>query len=214
MLKPDLVGHKFNRLTVIAEAGRRKHGHVLWLCRCECGKETKLSTSDLNWGGTVSCGCYNRSIAGSNFFRHGLRQTPLGNVFNGMISRCYKKTNRMYPRYGGRGICVCEGLRSSPVGLLVLVGQPVKGQMLDRKNNDGNYSCGQCAECQSKGWTMNLRWATRTEQNRNKCSNCLVTVGGQTKCMAEWSEILGVPYKKLYYEWERGRWPKEEPIGV
>ena len=32
--KIDLTGQPFGRLVVIREAGRDKHGNVLWLCRC------------------------------------------------------------------------------------------------------------------------------------------------------------------------------------
>ena len=43
--KIDLTGQTINRLVVIRENGRDKHGNVLWLCRClgktgdDCGNE-------------------------------------------------------------------------------------------------------------------------------------------------------------------------------
>jgi hypothetical protein len=37
-----------------------------------------------------------------------------------------------------------------------------------------------------------VAWATRTEQNRNKRSNHLLTFRGETLCMAEWAERVGI----------------------
>ena len=32
----NLIGQKFNRLTVLEDTGKRKNGSVVWLCRCDC----------------------------------------------------------------------------------------------------------------------------------------------------------------------------------
>jgi hypothetical protein len=55
--KLKLLGKKIGKLTVIAEAGKNKHGAILWKCRCDCGNETILDGSILNRGLTKSCGC-------------------------------------------------------------------------------------------------------------------------------------------------------------
>lgn len=60
--KKDLKGQKFGRLLVKEEA----EPHILpsgkprtmWLCICDCGNETIVSTQSLVQGTTVSCGCY------------------------------------------------------------------------------------------------------------------------------------------------------------
>jgi hypothetical protein len=50
------VGDAFGKLEVIKDLGRigEKHG---FLCRCECGKETISTNSDLLGGRKSSCGC-------------------------------------------------------------------------------------------------------------------------------------------------------------
>ena len=56
--KLDLTGRKFGRLTVLAPAeniGTR----TAWLCRCECGAETVVTTRRLRDGRRTSCGCDN-----------------------------------------------------------------------------------------------------------------------------------------------------------
>lgn len=55
-MRIDLTGEKFGLLTVVKEVlsntCRRK-----WLCKCECGNETVVTTGDLRSGHTKSCGC-------------------------------------------------------------------------------------------------------------------------------------------------------------
>ena len=61
----ELRGQKFGRLHVIAHIktigiGRRKKR--IWLCKCECGNTTEVSTTKLRSGNTRSCGCLHREI--------------------------------------------------------------------------------------------------------------------------------------------------------
>ncbi len=57
--KIDITGKKYNRLTVLSEAGRDRFGQVLWDCRCDCGKRVIVRGRDLREGRTKSCGCLN-----------------------------------------------------------------------------------------------------------------------------------------------------------
>lgn len=65
--KANLIGQKFNKLTVVKESGRNKHQRVVWECVCECGKFTTVETAKLKNNLIKSCGCLNniaRSING------------------------------------------------------------------------------------------------------------------------------------------------------
>lgn len=53
----DLTGKKFGRWTVIRRSGSDKSSHVMWLCRCECGRESNINSGDLQKGHSQSCGC-------------------------------------------------------------------------------------------------------------------------------------------------------------
>lgn len=53
----DLTGQKFGRLTVIEKTNYRQSNSVVWLCQCECGKTTYVSSVNLRKGRTKSCGC-------------------------------------------------------------------------------------------------------------------------------------------------------------
>lgn len=58
-----LEGQRFTRLLVIKCTGPSKHGHVQWLCKCDCGKETIVSGTALVRGKSNSCGCIRSETA-------------------------------------------------------------------------------------------------------------------------------------------------------
>ena len=58
--KLELAGRESGRLLVLYECGRSKNGQVLWKCRCDCGNECVVSSSDLKNQRTQSCGCLRR----------------------------------------------------------------------------------------------------------------------------------------------------------
>jgi hypothetical protein len=49
----DVTGQRFNKLTAIEVASRSP---VKWLCRCDCGARTVVSSASLRRGKTKSCG--------------------------------------------------------------------------------------------------------------------------------------------------------------
>jgi hypothetical protein len=66
----DLTNQKFGRLTVIKRIDNRKASggqtRVMWLCKCDCGKETGVASCELKNGSTQSCGCYRKEIRGKS----------------------------------------------------------------------------------------------------------------------------------------------------
>ena len=52
-----LVDQKFNRLTVIQRVDNNKHGKAQWMCQCDCGNITTVTTGGLTSGRISSCGC-------------------------------------------------------------------------------------------------------------------------------------------------------------
>lgn len=87
---------------------------------------------------------------------HGMRGTPTHNSWRSMKHRCLNPKGRQYPDYGGRGITVCARWMKFENFLADMGERPGKEYSLDRIDNDGNYEPSNC------------RWATRSEQQKNK----------------------------------------------
>lgn len=73
----NLVGQKFNKLTVVKFHGRTNAGQYTYYCKCDCGKETIGRTGDLRNGHQKSCGCMAEKYFGKKrkykpAFKHGL----------------------------------------------------------------------------------------------------------------------------------------------
>lgn len=75
-----------------------------------------------------------------------------------MMDRCYNPASRSYRDYGARGIAVCgrwHDVRLFIADIEASIGPRAPGMTLDRMDSDGPYAPGK------------VRWATRTQQNRN-----------------------------------------------
>ena len=53
----DITGLKFGKLTAVESIGKDARGRYYWLCKCDCGNETKARLSALMIGDKKSCGC-------------------------------------------------------------------------------------------------------------------------------------------------------------
>ena len=73
-LKPytDLTGQRFSNLVVLRREVQQKtkttpNPRIIWWCKCDCGKESGVKTTNLVSGNTRSCGCLRRKIAPTRF---------------------------------------------------------------------------------------------------------------------------------------------------
>lgn len=89
------------------------------------------------------------------------RQTREHAAWSKMWGRCANPNDAAHKRYGGRGITVSARWWSFEQFFNDMGRKPSPSHSLDRIDNDGNYEPGNC------------RWATRSEQNRNRDSSLL-----------------------------------------
>lgn len=121
-------------------------------------------------------------------------------AWNSMKSRCYNKSHTSYRNYGGRGIQVCERWRYDFPTFLNDMGNRPSKHTLDRIDNDGNYTPGNC------------RWATYKEQLNNKRGNRLLTLDGKTQTVSQWSTETGIKYWTLSQRVGRYGWSDEDAL--
>lgn len=182
----DLTGKRFGRRVALRYAGKDKRRNSLWTFRCDCGKHGIVLGYTLTRSDIKSCGCLARELLVERTTTHGKTNTPEFCVWQSMIARCYIKSQGHYYFYGGRGIRVCDEWRHSFETFLCDIGKrPSPKHSLDRIDTNGNYQVDNC------------KWSTATEQNRNTRRNRRITFRGETRCLSEWVEILGLNYRTL-----------------
>lgn len=196
----DLSNSKYGLLTVIRRVKNVK-SRTSWLCDCECGNQAVVSSSKLKNGHTKSCGCLQRLLASTSNKKHGHscypnkgKATKEYNTWSLIKRRCGKSaTTSETKNYYEKGIFVCDEWANSFENFLLDMGySPSSKHSIDRIDNNLGY------------FKENCRWTDSKTQARNKSNNIKITINGESKTIAEWSEIYCLPYKKIYARIKRG----------
>ncbi len=177
----DMTGRRYGRLLVLMR-GDNRGVKPTWICRCDCGTEKPVSGEDLRSRDAVSCGCWRREKTIAASTTHGRTGSRSFITWVGIRQRCHNPENHAFGNYGGRGITVCGRWRESFANFLADMGERPRGMSIDRINNNGNYEPGNC------------RWATDTEQARNRRGLRMVEFDGVTLPLKPMCQRLGLNY--------------------
>ncbi len=203
----NLVGERFGNLVAVGlvEIRRRTSPttgrltiRTVWLCQCDCGRQSRVTSTHLRTGHTLSCGCRQDEQKRKGFNRsHGLRSTPEYRVWADMKQRCENPRRRDYARYGGRGIIVCpRWIEDFPAFLKDMGLRPSAVHTLERVDNEKGYHPDNC------------EWATYTTQANNKRNNRIIEAFGCQRTVAEWAREIGINARALRGRLDRGIAPE------
>ena len=120
----------------------------------------------------------------------GGKELPAHYTWRCMRDRCTKPTAKNYNIYGGRGITVCARWMEY-TNFLADMGPPPPGTSLDRIDNNKGYGPDNC------------RWATRSEQQKNKRSTRWYTNGAFTGTLVECAAHLGISKELAHYRFKK-----------
>ncbi len=189
----DLTGKRFGKWTVIAEATNHPSArYVYWLCLCECGTEKPVRGTMLTANRSNSCNrCSKR--------QHGMEGTPEYNSWKSIKQRCNNPNCKTFLRYGGNNIGVCERWELFENFFVDMGPKPSESHSVDRIDGSKGYS------------PENCRWATPEEQARNTRTNRLLEFNGETRCLAEWAETVGIDSNCLHMRLKSG-WSVERSL--
>lgn len=198
----DIESSLCGRWRVIEYRGSKNWSRY-WLCQCSCKARTLrlFKTGNINISRSASCGCLkseeSKEVRTSDL--------PEWKVWAGIKSRCYNTSRKDYPRYGGRGITICERWLESFENFYEDMGpRPIEDKVrfsLDRKNNDLGY------------YKENCRWATDKEQANNRRKNVFLEYNGKTKTMSQWAEIFGIKQSILGKRIRNG-WSVKDALNI
>lgn len=165
MKRIDMRGKRVGFWTFIERAEKVEYGRRLWKVVCECGSVRYRTGLDIRAGRSLSCGCHKTELRKktsgkeSPAQRHMLTKSRFYTIWIAMKRRCGDTGNKYY---GGKGIKVLwEGFDSFKNDMYEGYLRHVEAYgeddtQIDRIDSSGNY----CKD--------NCRWATRSEQQRNK----------------------------------------------
>lgn len=178
----DLSGNTFGDFKVVSYHSQNKYNDAIWLCQCiKCGKQKPLIGSSIKNGRRINCNCVHFN------YKHGdCNKTKEYRAYRHMLNRCYNQNVVDYPRYGGRGIIVCERWRNSYKNFLSDMGRsPSSKHSLDRIKVNGHYT------------PKNCRWATAIEQANNKRTTYLVNYGGRIVPLGLLAKEVNMPIELM-----------------
>lgn len=113
----NLIGQKFDMLTVIEKAESRKR-HVYWKCRCDCGNECEISGESLRKNIPHNCGCIKQQKIEQDKKIKELKENYLVGQKFGKLTVIKKTDKRINNSIVWLCQCECSNTKEVPTHLL------------------------------------------------------------------------------------------------
>jgi hypothetical protein len=189
----DLTGRTFGRLTATNQWERRTlpsgNTAIYYWCDCVCNKSKWVAASKLRSGHTQSCGCWHkRVLKESCVVTH-----PNYKSWDGMKQRCHNPKDKAYPRYGAKGIFVCERWRNDFWAFVEDMGiRPPSKRHIHRIDNDRGYEQGNC------------EWKEAKEHAVHHNNGIFVVVNGLRDSLKATAKRIGMGHQTFQFWLKRG----------
>jgi hypothetical protein len=158
----DITGEVYGQLTAISSTGEKSNnGSYIWNFKCLCGNTVQREMAKVRYARANStCSeCFKKELSIRNTTHGTPSHDKTYNAWRSMKSRCLNESDPSYEHYGAIGISVHEGWIDDFPAFREHIGQLPLGNdkySVDRINNNLGYV------------PNNVRWATLTQQARNK----------------------------------------------
>lgn len=117
----------------------------------------------------------------------------LREIHRSMLKRCDNPRCKDYPKYGGRGIKVCEDWYDFEMFYNWAMSHGYRNDLtLDRVCNNRGYGPGNC------------RWVSRKAQANNRTTAVYYTIDGRTRSLAQWCREYDIPAHVVIHRLEDG----------
>jgi hypothetical protein len=128
----------------------------------------------------------------------GGKEKPEHYIWRTMIARCSNPNSKDYVRYGGKGVIVCSHWHKYENFLADMGQRPSDEYSLDRIDNTKGYSKDNC------------RWATRSDQQKNKVATRKYTNGKFIGTLVECAVHISISKELAWWRFKQwGSFQKE-----
>jgi len=187
-------GTKFYRLTLLRTLDELNYeNRILGEWKCDCGNVCIRPLGRVKLGYSRSCGCLVIDTAKKSNKTHGWKGTREYRIWAGMRNRCKNPNLHDYPRYGGRGIRVCNRWEKFENFIADMGPCPTSKHSIDRKNGEGNYELSNC------------RWATPKEQARNNKRIVYIMTPKGIMAIVDYAASIGITHGAAHMRLKKGK---------
>jgi hypothetical protein len=178
---------------IAVSESKSKDGHIKWLCKCSCGDVSEYIATRVRNNRVNQCKQCATKVSAEKIKTHGMRNSKEYSTWSAMKARCIYVESKDFYRYGGKGIFICSEWANSFEAFFEHIGPaPSNQHSIDRIDNLKGYE------------PNNVRWATKTQQQRNKSNSVYVTNGKNVFHINDVATKFGISRGAAHLRLKRG----------